>query len=671
MKRLIKFLLYVVSIYLISRAWYIYWVKTNERDALFLAIPGAIMLVTAIAWEIYIYFSLSKKLERANKRANLFTIEQETPQKPHRPITETSLYKSIGEVWELFVEKLKYKKFSLTVANIIIVAVAAVVYIVGSIWNFSYYTEVATTLAIGGVMLLSLGFYIKKGIKEFREKQKSLDPKTEKKKLSRELKNDRAIVLLSLILATTNYYTTKNLEESVSILLILSIVLIAANHLYFSVKNMVIEGKQRRKEQEDKLAKDEKNTDNTENKKTTPFVFINKKEETLFESASKWGLLFSRFKRQILDIPLDYIGIVTYGTEAKIVAYFREGGSYIFNPNYHVVSRSNQNIDININNKLVIGEENITGQDFAVGTATAEQSIVYGDDFKKMYSEALSRNNKNKKPTDDEKNTSDEVWKNETKDGKGNYTNVVVTLFPAVTVVLEVATNDDKNWKQNIELFFKNVKGQNEEERMDYLKRQITENVKSVLNEVSKKFTYGQLQALLRIGAISHELKIGLDQLNKDQELGLNIRTIKITALNAPPKVHSAQMEISINQADKIAKEIEAERDRNIAKLKAEADALTIKLTGVEKAGAAREMNNAEIEAAKGLLNVAKEADVDPAKILELENELEKAKQYAQAKGTIIVQAGGGNNNQPAENSNMLLIIQAINNLSEAIAKKV
>lgn len=239
MKRLIKFLLYVVSIYLLSRAWYIYWVKTNEKAAMLYAIPGAVMLITAIAWEVYVYFSLSKRLERQNKKAALIAVELETPQKPHRPITEMTWYKRTNELWDLIVSKLKYEKFNLKVVNIIVVAIATTIYTIGSIWNFSYYREIAISFGFGGVTLLSLGFYIKKAIKEYREKRRQMQPvqEPEKKKLAQVWSNDIAIFFATACVYSIIYlyYGHKNaLVPSLT----LFIVCMFTNHAWFFFKDV-------------------------------------------------------------------------------------------------------------------------------------------------------------------------------------------------------------------------------------------------------------------------------------------------------------------------------------------------------------------------------------------------------------------------------------------------
>ncbi len=245
MKRIIKFLLYAIGIILLSRAWYIYWVKTNEKAAMLYAIPGAVMLITAIIWEVYVYFSISKQIERQNRKAALITAKLATPKMPRQRITDMNWYNYIGEVWDLFVSKLKYEKFNLKFANIIAVAIAIAIYIIGSIWNFSYYREISVTIGIGGIMLLSLGFYIKKAIKEHREKRSQMQPtqKPEKKKLAQVWVNDFLIILVSIPVSVLVGLGSK--EKTVATFVVLScFILIPLNHIYFIWKKIRDEKKQ-------------------------------------------------------------------------------------------------------------------------------------------------------------------------------------------------------------------------------------------------------------------------------------------------------------------------------------------------------------------------------------------------------------------------------------------
>lgn len=427
-----------------------------------------------------------------------------------------------------------------------------------------------------------------------------------------------------------------------------------------------------------------------------PFVFIDDYYKNIYDTTSKIALFLTLFKQEIREVPVDHVGILT--VEGKIVGHFRRGGPYIHNPIFTVESRSNKNIEILFNKT---GGAN---PDFAIGTSTADQSKSYKKDFIEMYSVAIARKREvlagitrgayeDAQPTNTEIDIAKKVWEQEEKDA---VMHTQTTLFPEVNLVIDIDIQDDTKWQHNIELFWKNVEGQTEEKRREYIISQMVANTKAVLNEIFKKFPYGKLAALLRVGAMSYELLKKVSKLNESQELGLNIRTSSVSALHAPKDMHEAQINISIAKAKKEKEAIDADKDLYTSKRVSEGEAYNIKVKGKEEAGkntllnkaaamltkmdllakakGAKEMNVVEVRALSNLLKTAKANGVDAQIIIDAEYALEVAKQYAGAKGTVIIKdnnVAAPGNSGPADNSvSTVLIVQALKEVAEAMKNR-
>lgn len=422
-----------------------------------------------------------------------------------------------------------------------------------------------------------------------------------------------------------------------------------------------------------------------------PFEFPNPKDKSKYNNYSFLGELFKGLSRPTKTIPLDCIGVLTYGDGGRIVAYFREGGTYIDNPMYSVQYRSNKNLEIKFNPN---GQE---GHNFAVSTATAEGSVYYKTDFIRMYTEALQRS-RGTRPGDNL--LAEKVWKNELKD---TVMSIQTILFPGIVFSLDIDVSDTAvtvgttnpglpNWQRNIDLFWKNVRGDNEAARKEYLESQFVSNVQEALNEVCKKFTYGQLTALLRVNALSFEVLERVNILNGEQELGLNIRTCTVSALHAPVAIHTSQMDISKAKAKKVQTAIENDIALNAAKKLADgkayanrvegkaeaakqkllniAKAKLTELEGLAKAKGEKASAKIDIDAIKDLLKTAaKIKGIDPQIVLESNAKIKIAEAYsASGKGTVIVENGGGQSNGNVVQ--MTILVDVLKRIADGLAAR-
>lgn len=384
-------------------------------------------------------------------------------------------------------------------------------------------------------------------------------------------------------------------------------------------------------------------------------------------------IVFIEAGKQWYENPLESFSMISFF--GKPIAYARRGGPFM-KPLFlaQTLTESNKNITVGFGKEAAKRDGSDTGShdELAAGCASANQSLIFKEEFIKTFNEATY------KP---EGINGQQAYDRAVDKNELNHTQ---TMFkPEVIIVLEV--DYDQNL-ENISNYFKNIPGDTREYRIDYIKNQLRENLRSQINTQFKKYTYSMLSVLMTTDALDNILKEQVKNLITNQELGLKIISLKLTALGATQDVHDAQEAVakSIFTAQSArntahgtadSAKITATGEAESAKIKAEAEKIKRELEGEGAASAFRSMSNEELNILEDTVKRIKlQADNNPeilSLIIKLEYELEQTKQYGNIKGPVIIKDVNSASNGGTDNSvQTVLLVQAINKLNETLSNR-
>lgn len=387
----------------------------------------------------------------------------------------------------------------------------------------------------------------------------------------------------------------------------------------------------------------------------------------------------------IEENPADNVMMITlFG---KPIAYARKGGPFTKSIICKTQQIKNQNMVIRFGEKE--GGEN----EIAVSCATPEQAVANKDEFIKMFNGEIEDLEGNPfKP---------EISGEAAYDASKKDVNHTQVLFkPSINLVFKIGSKEGivegkDQGLENIRRFFVNIPGENIDDKKKFIESVVRENIRAQFNTQFKKFTYSMLSMLMTTDILDRVMKKQVVFTCQKQALGIEIISFKLTGLNAGKDIHEAQVGLAKSKINKSTTETDASAQAKASKItalanaenkkvEAEADKERIILEGQGVANAIREKGKADAESTKAIglaemevldqtlerLKAQAGGDNDTLKrIMELEYQLEIAKQYVQAKGTIIIKdSGGGNQNDSSVQT--VLLIQAIKDLSEKIGKK-
>ncbi len=314
------------------------------------------------------------------------------------------------------------------------------------------------------------------------------------------------------------------------------------------------------------------------------------------------------------------------------------------------------------------GGESTPADEIACNCATKNQSVLYEKEYVKVF------DNADYKPTGVTGQQAYDAAKavGEINDGQ-------VTLKPEFNIVLRIGVFEKRTvgteivdfGLENIRNYFKNIPGETAEARKKYIINQLREDIRSSINTELKKYSYSMLCLMITTNGLDKVFKNQIETLIDEQGLGLQIDTLKMTALGASEEVHKAQEELFAAQFKADSVVIKAKGDANATKETALGEKEKLKLEGQGKAKAFKEMAKEELASiANTMIRLKAEANGDEAllaKIVEWEYKLEEMKLLSGSKSIVITNAGGSGDSSGAQTA---LLIQAINDLKAEITKK-
>lgn len=387
----------------------------------------------------------------------------------------------------------------------------------------------------------------------------------------------------------------------------------------------------------------------------------------------------------IEENPADNVMMITlFG---KPVAYARKGGPFPKSTICKIYQIKRQNMVIKFGEKE--GAEN----EIAVSCATPEQAVANKEEFIKMFNGEGAKG----KPFKPEV-SAEEAYEACIKDV--NHTQVL--FKPGINLVFRIGSkegfaNGEDQGLENIRRFFINIPGDTIEAKKGFIESVVRENIRAQFNTQFKKFTYSMLSMLMTTDILDRIMKQQVISTCQKQRLGIEIISFKLTGLNAGEDIHNEQVSLARSKIAKSKTEVEAKASAKASKIKTAADAENTKkvaeankekliLDGQGAANALVEKGKADAKNAKAIglaemevlektlekLKIQAGDDNDILKrIIELEYELEIAKQYVQAKGPVIIKDHGGSQKSGDNDTTTqtVLLIEAIKQLGEKIGK--
>jgi hypothetical protein len=381
----------------------------------------------------------------------------------------------------------------------------------------------------------------------------------------------------------------------------------------------------------------------------------------------------------------------------KPVAFARKGGPYI-RPLYlaKVSSENNEIIEINFGKEYAVrAGERARGDELSIGCASITIAELFENEFVNTFDSAGYKPIKGTS-VDGSGNLviEYETGAEALKKAKADKLNHMQTHFKSeLNIVLQIdifpknsSGGDDLDTAfKNVVNYFKNIPGENKEQRLRFFKDQLRENVRSQLNTQYKKYTYSMLLILMTTDALDNVLKLQINKMIKNQSLGLIPISVKLTALGAEQAVHTAQNDFSLAkftaetgiiaaEGVKAATVIKAGGEAKSTEIKAAAEKVRKELEGQGDAAAYRSLGDEEINVLKGMLDMVKAQfpgdDAMMRELVRLEYELENQKILPSIKGPVIIKSSGGGSDGNDNTVQTVLLKKAIDELAEIIKNK-